>query len=220
MQYFLVGHSTEFLPIDAYRFGPSTGAGLLVLGGVHGNEPEGTELAEMLRAELMKSFDFPFPVLLIPRFNPEGLSRGSRLNSRGVDLNRNLPTKDWQASAFSPKYPPGECPASEPETKALLRLFEAQEVFAAMSLHSFGRPLMNTNGDCELWARAIQECNDYAIEESMGYPTPGCLGTYLGIERARPTITYELRRGMPIQEIREQHLPAMMAALEYWKGKQ
>ena len=60
-----------------------------------------------------------------------------------------------------------------------------------LSLHSW-KPLLNVNGACRPEAEAIASRTGYIIEESIGYPTPGCLGTYTGLERAIPTLTYEI----------------------------
>ncbi len=52
------------------------------------------------------------------------------------------------------------------------------------------------------------------IEESIGYPTPGCLGTYCGLERDMPTLTYEIERGLSAKEIVQKHLPAILEGLK------
>jgi len=38
------------------------------------------------------------------------------------------------------------------------------------------------------------ERNGYPVSASIGYPTPGSLGTYAGVERKIPIITLELPR--------------------------
>jgi protein MpaA len=52
----------------------------------------------------------------VPDLNPDGFEHGSRLNGRGVDLNRNF-AAGWRAGALGPEYP-GHAPFSEPETRA------------------------------------------------------------------------------------------------------
>lgn len=186
---------------------------LLLIGGVHGNEPEGVVLCKSVIAALQKAaLDLVWGA--IPEFNPDGLIEGSRLNANQVDLNRNLPTKDWSPEAFNPKYPPGEFANSEPENQALVRLIEAAQPKLIISFHSFERTLLNINGDCRAWAQVISEEVHYEIEESIGYPTPGCLGTYAGLERPHPTITYELKRGLSVAKIIQVHRPAVMKSLK------
>lgn len=192
---------------------------LLVLGGVHGNEPEGIMAANMLLTHLQVK-TYQFEINVIPCFNPDGAFRNSRLNGANVDLNRNLPTQDWSVDAFSPKYPPGPTANSEPENQALVQWLEQEAPFFVISLHSFEKYMMNINGACKELAEAMRKVNQYPIEESIGYPTPGCLGTYCGLEREMPTITYEIERGLSPEKIRDVHLPALIAGLEYIDSNQ
>lgn len=220
-QYF----ATSFLslPIFLYQFSPERKkeelSRVLVVGGVHGNEPEGVIAAKALTERCRNNFPFSFELSVIPEFNPEGLLSNSRLNSRGVDLNRNLPTKDWSKEAFSPKYPPGETSNSEPENQALVKWIENNSPSFVISIHSFEKYMMNINGDCREMAEAMKKINSYPIEESIGYPTPGCLGTYCGLERGQPTITYEIERGLAIKEIASLHVEAIWQALSCYNTK-
>jgi len=186
-----------------------------LIGGVHGNEPEGVVCVWRCLSKALEFFPFKnFKLRIIPQFNPEGLLSGSRLNSNQVDLNRNLPTKDWTKEAFSPKYPPGDFANSEPENQALVKSLDENSSEFIFSIHSFDKYLMNINGDCEWLAKKMQELNEYPIEKSMGYPTPGCLGTYAGLERGIPTITYEIQRGLDLESIVKIHSSAIWRGLE------
>jgi protein MpaA len=82
---------------------------VLVVGCIHGDECAGVAVARRLEAA-------PPPagtaIWVVPQLNPDGAARGSRLNARGVDLNRNFPA-GWSARAASP----GPRPLSEPETR-------------------------------------------------------------------------------------------------------
>ena len=72
----------------------------------------------------------------------------------------------------------------------------------------------NTNGKCQREAEAIAKLTGYEIKESIGYPTPGCLGTYAGLERDMPTLTYEIERGLDANSILTTHVPAICEALK------
>lgn len=212
MNTFEFGLTATNLPIWGYNFGRS-GPKLLILGGVHGNEPEGVIAALGLMKHFNESFTHNLQVTVVPQLNLDGVMTQSRRNSRGVDLNRNLPTKDWTNKVAEEKYYPGTEPNSEPENKALVSWIDAQKPKFIISLHSW-HPLLNINGNCRLEAEAIAKLTGYAIKEDIGYPTPGCLGTYCGLERDIPTLTYEIERGLGHKEILSLHVKALLEALK------
>ncbi|HEX4926290.1 MAG TPA: DUF2817 domain-containing protein, partial [Bdellovibrionales bacterium] len=129
-----------------------------------------------------------------------------------VDLNRNLPTKDWDPKAFTPRYPPGPHAGSEIENRDLVTFIRENKPAIMFSLHSW-KPMLNVNGDCRPEADVIAALTGYVIEETVGYPTPGCLGTY-GVENKIPTLTYEIERGLSNSEILRVHVPAVLEALK------
>lgn len=212
MNSFVFGTTSQGLPIVAHKFGRS-GPQILILGGVHGNETEGVVAGFGLLHQFMNSFPYELNLTLIPVFNVDGVLEKSRLNGRGVDLNRNLPTNDWNPAAFNAKYPPGPSPNSELENQALVKFLEANSPRLVISLHSWN-PMLNINGRCKPEAELISKLTGYSIEESIGYPTPGCLGTYCGLERDMPTITYEIERGLDPKQVLSVHVPAILEALK------
>lgn len=213
METFVFGHASSGLPIIGHRFGTS-GPQILILGGVHGDEVEGVQAAYGLLDQFEK-YNFPYnlQVTLVPAFNIDGVLAKTRGNARGVDLNRNLPTNDWSPEAATPRYHPGKSPCSEPENKALTQYFEKNRPHIIFSLHSW-KPLININGACRPEAEVINKLTGYEITEDIGYPTPGSLGTYTGLERDIPTITYEVERGLDAESILKIHTPALLEALK------
>ena len=212
MKTFIFGQSVQKRNIVAYQFG-GTGPKILILGAVHGNEPEGYSLSNLLLGEFLKQFDFKLNLTIVPALNIDGLLSQTRTNANGVDLNRNLPTKDWQSIALNPKYPPGPFPMSEPENQALVNYLNLHQPRMIFNLHSW-YPLLNVNGPCSPEAEILHRFTGYRIEPTIGYPTPGCLGTYCGIENNMPTLTYELERGLSMSDINRIHVPAMIEALK------
>jgi protein MpaA len=209
---FVFGSTAQGLPIPAYRF-ENRGPEVLLLGGVHGDESEGVVCGWGLYEKFRQQFDFQLNLTLVPCFNLDGIIAKSRLNGAGVDLNRNLPTNDWNPKAFNERYPPGPFANSEPENQALVKYLDEKKPKLVISLHSW-KPLLNVNGNCHPEAEAIRLLTGYTIEESIGYPTPGCLGTYAGLEREMPTLTYEIERGSTPQSVLKSHVPAVLAALK------
>jgi hypothetical protein len=116
----VAGRSVDGRPIVALRRGPARAPiRLLVSGSTHGTEPAGHAIVARLRQ--MTPPD-GVQVWTVRTFNPDGAARGTRQNARGVDLNRNFPYR-WRASGRPwDTYYPGPAAASEPETRAEMRL--------------------------------------------------------------------------------------------------
>lgn len=213
MRPLIFGNSSLGIPINAFQFG-TQGPKVLLMGGVHGDEPEGVTLAQGLLAHFIRHFDYRLQITLIPMFNPDGVIMHTRTNGRGVDLNRNMPTKDWNPEARAPRYSPGPFAGSEPESKALGTWIEIERPALVMSFHSW-EPMLNTNGDCKGEAEVLAKWTGYKITDDIGYPTPGSHGTYLGHERGIPTLTYEIQRDLPLDQVLEKHLKPVLEALKY-----
>lgn len=207
-----LGLTSTGLPIPAYHFG-SSGSRVLILGGVHGDEIEGVWASLGLLQAFSKNFPYKLRVTLVPMFNLDGVLARERRNARGVDLNRNMPTHDWTEKVENPRYAPGPSAASESETQALLKFISDEKPQFILSLHSW-QPLLNINGDCAAEAEEIAKRTGYAVDASIGYPTPGCLGTYAGLEREMPTLTYEIERGLQQDRVLSVHVPAILEALK------
>ena len=207
----LFGNSSQGLPIISYCFGKK-GPVLLILGGVHGDEPEGNYAALGLLKKWIQHFPYQLQVTLIPCFNIEGSLTAERKNQNKVDLNRNLPTKNWTPQFESERFQPGEKASSEPENKALVKWIKENPVKLILSLHSWN-PMVNTNGNCLPEAEIIGKMTGYKLSNYIGYPTPGSLGDYCGQEREIPVITYEIQKQSSIEEALTKHVPAIEKAL-------
>ena len=212
MQAEIIGRTTEKLAISAFFFGNGKPR-VLIVGGVHGDEKEGVALSYGLMAEFTKSYPFEFGLAVIPCLNVDGFLKNTRQNSNGVDLNRNLPTRDWCGDYQNERFYPGISANSEPENIALVKFIEHYPFSFIISMHSYKKELLNINGNCEPVDKALNQAIGIKLERDMGYPTPGCLGTYSGLERGIPTITYELLKGSNISEIRDRHLKPIVESV-------
>jgi Penicillin-insensitive murein endopeptidase/Zinc carboxypeptidase len=111
----VIGHSARGRPIAAYRLGtPRLARRVLVVGVIHGDEPEGLKVTRRLIA---RARGHGASLWVVPTLNPDGLAAGTRHNARGVDLNRNFPS-EWDATLGVS----GARPLSEPEARAAARL--------------------------------------------------------------------------------------------------
>lgn len=207
-----IGKSVNGLAIRATIFGDGKKA-VLVMGGIHGNEPAGAALANAFERSLRAQKISPeLKVIVISEANPDGLKAGTRQNARNVDLNRNFPSKSWQPAATKDRYQPGPAAASEPETKAFVALLDQYRPALIISIHA---PLncVNWDGPAESVAKLLADATGYPLKQDIGYSTPGSLGTFAGIDRKIPTITLELR-AQESDEQTEKNVKALERAVQ------
>jgi protein MpaA len=166
---------------------------LFLIGGVHGDEPEGVRLADELLEWLKKTDPKSIrrPWVLIPNLNPDGFYKLDRTNGNGVDLNRNYPSKGWRPDAKAPRYYPGPLPGSEPEIKSLVNLIQELQPELIIHFHSW-RPCIVYAGDPAVAdAKALAESSGYELLPEIGYDTPGALSEYGWKDNQIPVICIE-----------------------------
>lgn len=176
---------------------------LLIIGGVHGDEPEGVYLVESFiewAKEVYRKGHTLRPWIAVPCINPDGLAKNERVNANGVDLNRNFPAKDWSPEFKKPRYNPGLKPASEIETQSLIELIKTHKPHTIIHCHSW-KPLVVYTGDhAKKIAEAFAEVSSYPLETDIGYPTPGSLGQYGFLECKIGVVCTEEREGASKEE--------------------
>jgi protein MpaA len=191
-----LGRSVEGRPIWGGVFGAPAGAGvpLLVVGGVHGDEASSVDAAVALAGRLTAGAAAT-PLVLVPALNPDGLARNAKNNANDVDLNRNFAARNWRPE-HEPRYFPGAAPLSEPETRLLAQLIEGRGVRGVVAVHA---PFACVNYDgppaAAAWAKAVAAACGWPARGDIGYPTPGSLGSWLGVDRGLPVLTLELPPG-------------------------
>jgi murein peptide amidase A len=202
-----IGRSAEGRPVVARRFG-GPGVPLLVMGGIHGDEPASVDALLDLVLRLPRD-DWP-PFWLIPAANPDGLRAGRKNSARDVDLNRNFPARSFR-SDHAPGYSPGPGPLSEPETRAIASLIDREAVRGAVAVHA-PFACVNFDGPAAGWAEAVATACGWPARGDIGYPTPGSFGSWLGLDRGMPVLTLELPPG-PLAGFRLAAAAALDAAL-------
>ncbi|MFQ5504560.1 MAG: DUF2817 domain-containing protein [Planctomycetota bacterium] len=183
----LLGYSVEKRPLRV-RILAQGEKSVLVLGAMHGDEEGSRQLVEDWARELLARPDAleGLGLALVSVVNPDGLSRGQRGNARGVDLNRNFP-----ADNFRPARSRGYRPFSEPESRFVRRTLELVRPVLVIAVHQ-PRRSVNYDGPARGIAEAMASCNGYRLEQDVGYPTPGSLGSWLGKDLGIPIVTLEL----------------------------
>ena len=171
---------------------------LLVIAGIHGEEPETT----FLLSRALRAFDDNFDsVAFILCANPDGMTLGTRGNANGVDLNRNFGTQNFSTEMVGSRsileaprdtlLSPGGTAGSELETQALVALIEKLKPLSILSMHA---PMgcVDAPQKTELVERLMATFNLKWVPD-IGYKTPGSLGTWCG-ERGLDCVTLELPR--------------------------
>lgn len=174
---------------------------ILLMGGVHGDEPEGVWLAQKTLELLNKEKNLLAPWVLIPCLNVDGYQRKTRVNGRGVDLNRNYPAKNWSPAFEKDRYHPGPSPGSEPETQAVVKLLEEIEPRLVIHCHSWKPCIVYAGEPARADAEKLARSNGYEVLPEIGYPTPGALSQYGWADHKIPIICIEEKCGTPEAEV-------------------
>lgn len=208
------GRSVLGLPLEVWR--PSGRCELLVFSAIHGEEPETTYALSRALRQLAEPLEHAAVILAA---NPDGLIRGTRCNARGVDLNRNFPASNWQATPVTCRSTiedpsdvvlgTGDRAGSEPEVQALLALIAELKPEAVVALHA---PLacIDDASDSAL-GRRLAARTGMPLVRDVGYPTPGSFGSWGG-EHGVPVITYEFPLAATEVLMRD-HVPVLVELL-------
>ena len=167
---------------------------ILLMGGIHGDEPEGVRLAEETLKWLGESARkgvATAPWLVITSLNADGLAKNQRVNGRGVDLNRNYPSKDWSPKFEKERYYPGPSAASEPEIQAVVSLIEDFKPRLIIHCHSWKPCVVGTGPLAKTDAARLARASGYELVDEIGYPTPGSLSRYGWHDLGIPIICIE-----------------------------
>jgi len=168
---------------------------VLVVGAMHGDELTSASLALHWIA-LAEKAGQPVHWRFIPVLNPDGLlaKQPTRVNARGVDLNRNFDTPRWQHDAphywekrtrKDPRRWPGPAPLSEPESQFLHAQMDSFRPQLVVSIHApYG--VLDFDGPHE----PPQRLGRLRLDRVGVFP--GSLGHYGGVQQGMPVVTIEL----------------------------
>lgn len=126
----VIGHTVRNRNIYAFHTGqPSADSTVVIAASMHGNELAPQRTVRTLRdGDPIRGVN----LWLVPTYNPDGAARHDRQNARGVDLNRNFPRR-WKP--LTGNYYSGPRPASEPETRAMMRFLDRVDPDYVISFH-------------------------------------------------------------------------------------
>ncbi len=206
----------EFAPAKA------PAARVLVIGGIHGDELTSVSIVfrwiEQLKQPAGEASRYQWRV--IPVLNPDGLlaKPPTRVNARGVDLNRNFPTENWSREAArywsvstrrDPRRFPGTAPGSEPESSWLhneIKAFKPDVIISVHAPHSVldfdGPP--NVKPPSKFGRLYLHRLGVY----------PGSLGNFGGLQEGIPVVTLELPHALDMPK--EEELAHVWRDMQDW----
>jgi hypothetical protein len=204
---FSIGTSMQGRPIIASQFG-SANTTILFIGAMHGNETNSQAILEKWIDELDTNPDkipSSVSVVIIPSTNPDGVANGSRLNARGINLNRNFPTDDWSHMVIEPGNngiltgAGGLSPLSEPESAALANYVQSHNIRFAVTYHSSGGLVQsNVAGNAETVGKSYASrvgyrfVPAYSIGNVFDYSICGAFEDWIGQKLNIPGLLVEL----------------------------
>jgi protein MpaA len=203
-----IGHSVRGRPIVVRHVGARDAPRrILVVGCIHGNEPEGRKIVDLLRTA-------PPPpgaeLLLVRNLNPDGFQRHTRQNAHGVDLNRNSPQGRRFLGGPGTQFYAGPRAFSEPETRAIRALILRYRPAVTVWYHQpFGVVDRPETGDDAI-ARAYSQVSGLPFQPLA--PRPGSMSRWENV-RVRPgsSIVVELPGGPLAAAAARRHAAAVLA---------
>jgi len=186
---------------------------VLWVGGIHGDEREGSQATDELPAAFLarSGAEERVTLIVVEDLNPDGTERKTRGNGHGVDLNRNFPAESFRASG---KH--GREALSEPESRALGELVASWRPELVLVAHGWrGREFVNFDGPArEVAERFAVESGFEVVESEEIEVTPGSFGSWAGKELGVAVLTIEYRRGADPREAWERTKGAVMGVID------
>ena len=208
----LLGRSVQGRPIRAFRLGEPGAPKMVLLATMHGNEAAPSRiLTSLMKGPEVHGID----LWVVPTYNPDGRVAGTRKNARGVDLNRNFPHL-WRD--LDGNYESGPRPASEPETKAIMKFLRTVKPVRILSFH---QPLYGVDTDTKrpAFARRVAKALKLPVKTfNCGGTCHGTLTQWYNHEFAGAALTVEYDARPARRRLRVTAPAAVVRVLGGWRG--
>ncbi len=207
----VIGQSLQGRDIRRRSVGSGPRA-VLWIGGIHGDETEGMIATERLPEAFLADPARAGRVTLhlIEDLNPDGRAAETRENAAAVDLNRNYPAAFQSAPAH------GAAPLDQPEAALLAVQLDVLHPELVIVAHSWRQGyFINYDGPASELAERFSAASGYPVVPSADInPTPGSLGSWVGIKRGVPILTVEYERGADPADCWQDTQAAILAVID------
>lgn len=204
-------YATPYYDHDSGKPGPT----VVVVGGMHGNEPAGFRAAQQLAGLVPKKGR----LIVIPQANKLAVEAGTRTGSHPGDLNRVFPkSKTGSTGSVLAKSIWNLMLAVQPDY--LFDLHEGYD-FHKLNKESVGQSIIYYPvGDGATVAKAMQAAVNRGIANKnhrfslLKYPVKGSLARAAGLVLGTRAMILETSRKQPLDTRVQQHVTMVRAALE------
>lgn len=172
-QYQTIGFSSFHRPIFMIQLGHGS-KNILYTGGVHGRESINPKVLLKMTHHYLENWstyeDYfnTHSLFIIPLLNPDGYMITKQFpqwksNGKDIDLNRNFPCSSWR------KKFPKDTPESEPETYAMINVFEQIQPILYIDFHSRGEGIYYYRSSMDEAYNQRQQEIAVKLKEVTGY---------------------------------------------------
>ena len=218
VSYNTLGKSASGLSIYEVVLGdPNAKHHICVNASIHAREYQNTLLVmDLLEDACIKGWDKDVCIHFVPMVNPDGVAISQsgidklwKANGNGVDLNRNFPT-GWgyvdpkgYSTVPSREFYCGASEASEPETKAMIKLLTQRKYDCVLSYHQAGQVLYWGVDGMNPAVEALDKSLAITLKNCTGYYMSKCktanggMGDYINSALNTPNVTIETGKSAP-----------------------
>ena len=190
--------STAGRPIQTLQLGEGP-LSVVVTASLAGDDPRSVETMDYLAKRLASDAALVagLTVTLVRNPNPDAAAEHVSVNARGVDINRNFPSARFTAA---PTTRTGPRPASEAETRALLRILGDERPQRVIHIRSDGRRrcLVTTTEAAVQQFASLRSSADCDLTSFEGVYKAGSLEEFAAVRLKAEMVTIDIPSGAPV----------------------
>lgn len=203
----IIGHSAGNKPIHIRKTGVGADVTLIVAG-LDGEDRIAVKWVDQLSQRIDESPELVADrqLILLRAVNPDGLTVKKTANANGVFLHRNFPTASYRSGGEA-----GLGPASEPETRAVLKLLSEVRPQRIIHVQSAHKTAAVSNARSPSVLHAWQQALQTRPQPFDAHHQPGSLEDYAATVLNVDVISLQLPTGDDWRSAGLTHVPTLLA---------